>query len=71
MDNTTNETETTEAPKNTVLLYTATALAVVGAAVVVTKTIRYASAVMTVVKQKKELKAAEAVIAAPLTVVTD
>jgi len=60
MDNTTNETETTEATKNTVLLYTATALAVVGAAVVVTKTIRYASAVATVVKQKKALKAAEA-----------
>lgn len=70
MDNTTNETETTEAPKNTVLLYTVTALAVVGAAVVVTKTIRYASAVGTVVKQKKALKVAEAA-AIPLTVVTD
>lgn len=60
MDNTENETtEDSPETKNTVLLATATALAVVGAVVVVTKTIRYASAVVTVVKQKKALKALE------------
>lgn len=57
MDNT--EIETTPEAKNSVLLYTATALAAVGAVVVITKTIRYASAVVTVVKKQREVKAAE------------
>jgi hypothetical protein len=68
MDNTEIETTQDSTKQNTVLLYTATALAVVGAAVVVTKTIRYASAVATVVKQKRAEKQIESAEAPTLTV---
>lgn len=51
-----SENETVEASKNSALLYTVTALAAVGAAVVVTKTIRFTAAVITVTKQNRNTK---------------